>query len=63
MHAALHNKCSDNEIIQSKEFYCMAAVKNSILEYKNITDNGNMNETWNLIPINTSFLHSVNYIK
>ncbi|XP_017846001.1 uncharacterized protein LOC108602401 [Drosophila busckii] len=40
---------------QSCDYFCMAAVKNSIAEYKS----KNVAETWNLYPTNNAFLKSI----
>lgn len=46
---------NSKEISQNCDYFCMAAVKNSIAEYKSKNDS----ETWSLHPTNNAFLKSV----
>ncbi|TDG48434.1 hypothetical protein AWZ03_005179 [Drosophila navojoa] len=46
---------NSKEISQNCDYFCMAAVKNSIAEYKSKNDS----ETWSLHPTNNAFLKSI----
>lgn len=50
---------SNKRVVDLQEHYCMLAVKNSISNYKNKTDDP-LTEIWQLTPTNNGFLQLVN---
>lgn len=58
LHASLQENTSMSDIIRLQDYFCMSAVKNSISEYKIVTECTDA-EVWHLKPINNAFLQSI----
>lgn len=60
LHTNLKSNCTMKDIMTEIDYYCKAAVKNCIGEYKSTSEDPD-SEKWNLKPINNAFLNSVSF--
>lgn len=58
LYSMLHDNNSPDNVLVSQEYFCMAAIKNCINEYKSVVKE-TVTDIWHLQPVNNAFLQSV----